>query len=246
MTDIYWVFSILLGMLSAILVEIGVAILPPPETYHPCPRCGSTLHRFGFGYCRACSSWVSPRFLAELAVFVVGFSYLANHQTAPYFFWLGAITLVYLGLVAFIDIEVHLIQHKVALAGLLLAMLVGSQVHGYRSSFVGGGIAIVLMGLFYLLGRWYAKVKAKRMHQDPANAIDEALGFGDVSLSAILGLFLGHAHVFQRLVSGILLAGAYSLILVITMMLRKDFDPEKAIPYGPFLIFGAAIYLFPF
>lgn len=102
------------------------------------------------------------------------------------------------------------------------------------------------MGFFYLLGRVYAAYKNKRQKISGPDALDEALGFGDVSLAAVLGLLLGHALILKALLIGILLAGLYSIAIVALMLLKKDFDDSKTIPYGPFLVLGALLVFFPF
>lgn len=66
------------------------------------------------------------------------------------------------------------------------------------------------------------------------------MGFGDVRLSFVLGLFLGWiswSHVLVGLFLGFLL-GAVVGILLVAIRLRKRTDH---VPFGPFLAFGAAI-----
>ena len=241
----HWITASILAFFSAFFVDIAVATLPPGEYQHPCPHCGTTLHRFGLGYCTVCHKWVSMRFLVEFLFLFVGFLLISREPTNTKVFWINGLILVYLSIIGFIDIETHLIQHKVTLFGLLLSIFLGSILHGYKSTFVGGGIAILLMGAFYLFGRWYAKIKNQRNTNGSDDTLDEALGFGDVTLAAIIGLLLGHAHILSALVTGILLAGLYSLVIVIMMAVKKEFDPEKTIPYGPFLIIAALVFLLP-
>ncbi len=66
-----------------------------------------------------------------------------------------------------------------------------------------------------------------------------AVGGGDVKLAAFMGLITGFPLVIEALVLGTLIGGVVSLVLLITRVRgRRD-----AIPYGPFLIAGAAITL---
>jgi len=66
------------------------------------------------------------------------------------------------------------------------------------------------------------------------------MGFGDVRLSFILGLFLGwlgYGHVLVGLFTGFLL-GAFIGVLLVALRLRKRTD---SVPFGPFLAAGAVI-----
>jgi leader peptidase (prepilin peptidase)/N-methyltransferase len=66
------------------------------------------------------------------------------------------------------------------------------------------------------------------------------MGFGDVRLSFLLGLFLGwlgYGHVLTGLFLGFLLGAVVGLLLV-ALRLRKRTDH---VPFGPFLAVGAAL-----
>lgn len=69
------------------------------------------------------------------------------------------------------------------------------------------------------------------------------MGFGDVRLSFVLGLFLGWlslSHVLVGIFLGFLLGAFIGIALVVTRVRsRKD-----AIPFGPFLAGGAALAVF--
>jgi len=66
-----------------------------------------------------------------------------------------------------------------------------------------------------------------------------ALGGGDVKLAAFVGLITGFPLVVEALVLTVLIGAAVSAILLVTRI-RGLRDP---IPYGPFLIAGAAVTL---
>jgi leader peptidase (prepilin peptidase)/N-methyltransferase len=66
------------------------------------------------------------------------------------------------------------------------------------------------------------------------------MGFGDVRLSFLLGLFLGwlsYSHVISGLFLGFLLGALVGLVLV-ALRLRSRTDH---VPFGPFLAAGAAL-----
>lgn len=68
----------------------------------------------------------------------------------------------------------------------------------------------------------------------------EAMGYGDVKLSAFLGLMLGPRPTFNAIVLGVILAGVVAVgLLVLRVRGMRD-----SISYGPFLAAGAIASLF--
>lgn len=65
----------------------------------------------------------------------------------------------------------------------------------------------------------------------------EALGFGDVTLMAMIGSFLG----WQPVLLVFLIAPLCGLVIGVTM---KFAHARRAVPYGPYLAFGAVLVLF--
>lgn len=66
------------------------------------------------------------------------------------------------------------------------------------------------------------------------------LGFGDVKLAFLLGLFLGWPNILVGLFSGFLLGA----IIGIGLILLKKKTIKSQVPFGPFLIGGAFLALF--
>ena len=65
------------------------------------------------------------------------------------------------------------------------------------------------------------------------------MGFGDVKLAGVLGLYLGYLgwpHVFAGTFAAFLLGGLWSIGL---LALRRG-TLKSAIPFGPFMLAGAA------
>lgn len=145
--------------------------------------------------------------------------------------------LEYFLLVAVMDIEHRVILHPVSIAGVILAIVSGVQMHGWLSTLFGGVLGGGLMGIFYLLGLYYGRWVAKR---NKLEQVEEGLGFGDVTLSLILGLILGGTSILQGLTLGIFLAGIFGLGY---LFLRRESAAQATIPYAPFLLLGAAIIL---
>jgi leader peptidase (prepilin peptidase)/N-methyltransferase len=151
--------------------------------------------------------------------------------------------LAFFGLVIVIDVEHRLILHVVTLFGAVLGVVAGfSRLSSPARSLLGGATGFIIMLVLYLLGTLFARYRARKLGVDDG---EEALGFGDVTISGVLGLMLGFPNILYALVTGILLAGAYSLALILTLVLRKKFESISIyIAYGPFLVLGSAFYYF--
>lgn len=149
-----------------------------------------------------------------------------------------------------IDVRHHLLPNRIvfpsyAIAGVLLlgaaiAVALGGGAAGTLSGAAGnvpdGGAAFlgvpalgivaggVVLWLFYFI---------LRLVYPPG------MGFGDVKLAGVLGLYLGYlgwAHVFAGTFAAFLFGGLWSLGLLIA---RRG-TLKSAIPFGPFMLAGAA------
>jgi len=151
------------------------------------------------------------------------------------------LVIIYFLLVSVIDIEHRLIIHPLSMFGAALGFVIGFSLHGIESTLLGGITGFITMMILYLLGRifvvWLARIRNRSL-------IEDALGFGDVILGGVLGLFLGFPGIFISIVLAILSAGVASLIYILVMLLRREYQSNLTIPYGPFLVLGAFILLF--
>jgi leader peptidase (prepilin peptidase)/N-methyltransferase len=100
-----------------------------------------------------------------------------------------------------------------------------------------GGVAgfLVMLGL-YFFGRLFSNVMAKIKKREIEK---EALGYGDVLISAVIGLLFGWPGILAVLVGAIILGGLVSLSIILFQIIRKKYQPFSAIPYAPFLIICA-------
>lgn len=156
------------------------------------------------------------------------------------FLALGILT--YFGVVAVIDLEHRLILHTVSLSGALLAAIAGSFLHGWWLTLLGGLAGFGAMFFFYLVGVLFARYRAQQRGEDDG---EEALGFGDVTISGVLGLLLGWPDVLLMLLTGVLLGGLVSLLIVAWQTLFRRYRPlETFTAYGPYLLIGASALLF--
>jgi leader peptidase (prepilin peptidase)/N-methyltransferase len=165
-------------------------------------------------------------------------------DASPLGFWLVVIACAYFLVMAVrltvIDIRSHLLPNRIvfpsyAVGGVLLlaaAILVFVGEPGARegpdaSVFGVPGLGVVAGGavlwLFYFL---------LRLVYPPG------MGFGDVKLAGVLGLYLGYlgwTHVFAGTFAAFLLGGLWSLVILVS---RRG-TLGSAIPFGPFMLAGA-------
>lgn len=155
---------------------------------------------------------------------------------------IGTGLLAYFVLVTVIDLEHRLILHITSLAGLLIGLLVGTNLHGFMPTLIGGAAGFILMLSLYFSGFLYLRISRKLRGKDLEET--EALGFGDVNLSGVIGLLLGWPGILAGLILAIILAGCVSLIYLLYVVTRGKYHPSIALPYGPFLATSAIILLY--
>jgi leader peptidase (prepilin peptidase)/N-methyltransferase len=146
----------------------------------------------------------------------------------------------YLGLVVVIDLEHRLILHATSVFGALLGLGVGARLHGITSTLIGAGVGFAVMLVLFLFGEGFVRYLSRRRGKE----INEvALGFGDVSLAGISGLFLGWPGIAFGLILTVLAGGLASLLIIVIMLIRGRYRAFSTIPYGPFLAISVAILL---
>ena len=238
---------VLFGLIAGLLVNYLSDVLPVQRklTVPACASCGadySWKDYFLFGACRACAKKRSLRTYLTLVASLAFSVALWLNPPARLGYWIGFILLAYFGLVVIIDIEHRLIMHVVSLAGALLGLLVGSLKYNLMVSLEGGLAGLVIMLIFYWVGILFARYRARKLGVDDG---EEALGFGDVTISAVIGLMLGFPLVMYGLFLGVLAGGLFSLGLVAFLMLTRRYESMTVFTaYGPYLVLGAAILLY--
>lgn len=223
--------AILIGFLAGLLVNYLADVLPatrrlsrPPWWPLSAQAAGSYLH--------------SARHFVVHVVLLLAILYIFQNPPAGFSVYLFTCVLVYFLLITVIDIEHRVVMHPVSIAGALGLGAIGLLRHGLAPTLLGGlagfGLMLALYGVGDLLGRLLA-----RLRQQPWQ--ETALGFGDVNLAGVIGLLMGWPGVLAALVTGILLAGVYSLGLVLLSLLRGRYSLFASIPYAPFMCLGAVI-----
>jgi leader peptidase (prepilin peptidase)/N-methyltransferase len=169
---------------------------------------------------------------------------LAELWTAsPFGFWLVLLACLFFLVMAarltVIDIRSHLLPNRIVfpsygVAGVLLpgaavvaaiggaARDLGAPLFGVPGlNVLAGGAAL---WLFYFLLR---------------TVYPPGMGFGDVKLAGVLGLYLGYlgwGHVFAGTFAAFLLGGLWGVVVLVA----RRANLGSAIPFGPFMLAGAA------
>lgn len=213
----------------------GESVVSPPSR---CPECGQQINWYDnipvisflllAGRCRQCRTPISWRYpsvellngLLTLLVFLkFGFSF-TSLSLIIFTSALVAIT--------FIDLDHQIIPDVISLPGIILGFAASFLPGGidWKSSLIGilvggGSLLIVAYGYQFLTGK-------------------EGMGGGDVKLLAMMGAFLGWPSI-PFIIFASSLVGS---VIGVTLMLVKGRDGKLAIPFGPFLAFGAMLYIF--
>lgn len=245
--DVIFILAVpLIGWLAGAMLNYLADVLPQTRKFSPatCHQCEARRTLLDFLLMRRCRSCQTPRTVRAWIVMLaalVGVILLAIVPPPAVGFWISLVIFLYLAVVFIIDVEHRAILHEVSLVGVLIAIPFGLWLNGWEKTllglFVGGG---VMLGLYYfgiLFNRWMAKRRGQE--------IDEvALGFGDVILSAVLGIMLGWPRIIVCLFTAIVLGGLISGLYILYMLLRKRYQAFTAIPYAPFLVIAAVILIY--
>jgi prepilin signal peptidase PulO-like enzyme (type II secretory pathway) len=239
--------AVFLGLLAGFLVNYLADVLPTQRTLgHPvCAQCGDQLawpDYLRLSACRKCGAARSWRTYICLAISFGLSLALWFYPPARLGYWLGLALLTYFGIVVVIDFEQRLILHSVSLAGALLGLLIGSLRTNLVTSLLGGLVGLGVMLIFYWFGVLFARYRARKMGHDDG---EEALGFGDVTISGVLGLMLGWPLILYGLMIGILAGGLISLGLVLYLVAARRYESMTVFTaYGPYLVLGAALLIY--
>lgn len=259
------------GWLGAAVVNYLADVLPRRRKLAPpfCLNCMAEQEDLSFwlfpGRCSNCGTKRGWRvwlvFLAGLGVAV----FLWINPDPRLHNWLSLLIWMYFGLVIVIDMEHRLILHLTSYFGALLGLFVGISLHGFIQTLAGGAVGFGFMWLMYWLGNVFFRTILRRRQANKASAttddpldrssgspesfekddqIEDALGFGDVNLAGIMGLFLGWPGVTAGLLLAILLGGAVSLLYLIVSIFMRRYRAFAAIPYGPFLAIAVLFLLY--
>lgn len=227
-------FGLIIGsFLNVVIYRLprGESIILPPS------HCTNCQHRLGTldlipvisylglrGKCRYCQSKISIRYpLVELLCglltllwwYRVGISGLSVNGVT-------VLILTYvLVAISLIDFDHQIIPNKITIpimvAGLALQSFQGELVFAVLGLLAGGG-PLALIATVYAKG----------------------MGWGDVKLLAMLGVFLG----WQKIIVCMFLGSFLGVLWMVPLILLKKFDRKQPFPFGPFLAMGALLVMY--
>jgi len=249
------------GWFAGYFVNYASDVLPLTRRFSQpaCTHCQTTFSWTDYLTLQACRSCGKGRNLRTWLVQILAaasFVYFWLIPSKALGFWLGAIVLIYFGIITVIDLEHRLILHPTSVFGAVLGLMVGTYIYSHKygllggigQSLLGGIIGFGIMFLLYQLGTLVARYRSRKMQA--AGQVDddeEALGGGDVYLLGVLGLMLGKNFILNALILGVLYGGIVSLIFIIALLMRRRYSSDALmtfIPYGPYFIIAAFYLLF--
>jgi leader peptidase (prepilin peptidase)/N-methyltransferase len=200
----------------------------PIRPRHNVPVAGWLLLR---GRCADCSARISVRYpLVELgtaALFIAVAARFGLSASLPAWLYLAAIAVA----LALIDLDVLRLPNAIVLPSYLVApLLFGPAVVAGRdwSAALRGLLAMAALWTFYFV---------------LSLVYPGGMGFGDVKLAGVLGLYLGWlgwSSVAVGTLAAFLLGGVIGLALLATGRAGR----RTALPFGPSMLAGALIALF--
>ncbi len=174
-------------------------------------------------------------------------------------FWLLLAACVYFAIMAarltVIDVRHHLLPNRIvfpsyAIAGVLLlgAAIAVTLAGGAATDLAGGAAGKTPDGGASFLGVPALGIVAGGavlwvFYFILRLAYPPGMGFGDVKLAGVLGLYLGYlgwAHVFAGTFAAFLFGGLWSL----GVLAARRGTLKSSIPFGPFMLAGAAAAMF--
>lgn len=234
-----------LGLAVGSFLNVVIHRLPRGESVrHPgshCPQCKTAIrpwHNIPVlswlilrGRCAHCAERISVRYplveVATAALFLAVTARFGITPALPAYLYLAAITVA----LAMIDMDVRRLPDAIVLpsyaVGVVLLLPVAA-VDGAWTSFGRGLLAMIALG-----GAYFAI----------AFLYPGGMGFGDVKLAGLLGLYLGWlgwSSVLVGAFAGFLLGGVVGTVLLATRRAGR----KTQIPFGPYMLAGALLAVF--
>jgi prepilin signal peptidase PulO-like enzyme (type II secretory pathway) len=240
------IIAVLGGLAVGLISNYLADVLPRNRklTAPVCLGCGNQrtwLEFFKATDCNSCGKNNKTRFWIVMATgcLLSVCAWLKPVDNLP--FWVSILLLVLFSVIVITDMEYRVILEQVSLVGYFIGAGTGLYLHGINKTVLGG-----IAGFLIFLGLYYGgKLFARRLSKNRETPVDEeALGFGDVHLAAIIGLLTGFPYVLTALLGAIVLGGIISALFIVIALIRKQYQAFQAIPYGPFILIGGILALY--
>lgn len=233
-------FIFLFGAITGSFLNVCIYRIPNglsivlPSSF--CPVCKTKIkwydnipilsYIFLKGKCRNCKAAISIRYpIVEVLSALVGLMlYKKFGISVEFVFWL--VFSFCLIVLSFIDLDYYIIPDSINLLLAVLGIVFELFEENIIQSLIGAVFGFVL---FYLVRLVFSKLLKQ-----------EALGFGDVKFLGVVGLWEGYKGVLFSIFS----ASFVGSIIGISLMIIFGKAFKTKIPFGPFLAFGALLYIF--
>lgn len=241
-SSLHALFALVFGLLVGSFLNVCICRMPKEESIisppSHCPQCSYRIRWYDNiplisylllrGKCRGCGTHISLQyplveFLNGILALFLFLKFGPTPDFAALFLFSSALVVI-----TFIDIEHQIIPDEISLPGIVIGFLLSFFLKepGWIDSLFGillGG------GSLLLVAYGYQKLTGK-----------DGMGGGDIKLLAMMGAFLGWKAVPFIIFSSSMIG---SVVGVSIMLLQKK-DSKLAIPFGPYLAFGAMLYIF--
>jgi leader peptidase (prepilin peptidase)/N-methyltransferase len=235
------VLGLLIGSFLNVVVwrvPRGESVVQPPSH---CPGCDTPIApRDNIpvlswlllrGRCRTCGTRISVRYpiveLLTAALFAGLAAYFGPVAQLPAYLYLAAVGVA----LALIDLDVKRLPDALTLpsypVGIVLLGIASAVHHD------GWSLARALIGMAALFGFYFTV----------AFIAPRGMGFGDVKLSGVIGLYLGWLG-WGQLVVGAFAAFAVGAVVGVGLILFAGGGRKTKVPFGPFMLVGALIGIF--
>lgn len=237
----------LLGLLVGSFLNVviwrvprGESVVSPPSA---CPRCGERVRSRDNipvlswlllrGRCRDCQAPIAARYpLVEAAtalLFALTAWYVGASWALPAALYLVAVSIA----LALIDIDVKRLPNAIVLPSYPVAVaLIVLATWAPGGSGDGGAVVRALLGCAVMFGVYFALCLA----------YPRGMGFGDVKLAGLLGLYLGWVG-WPALIVGWFAAFLLGGVFSIGLLAMRRAGRKTGIPFGPWMLAGAAVGL---
>jgi len=180
------------------------------------------------GRCRDCSAHISGRYpaveLLTAAVFLVLSLRIGLDAALPAFLYLGAAGVA----LAMIDLDVKRLPNAIVLPSYVVALVllgVAALTQGEWSNLLRGLLGMAALFAFYFL---------------LVLVYPSGMGFGDVKLAGVLGLYLGYLG-WAEVITGGFLGFLFGGVVGGALMAVRKAGRKSQIPFGPFMLAGALV-----
>lgn len=239
-----FVFGLMIGsFLNVCIYRIPLkkSIINPPSG---CPGCGEKIRFYDNipvisyiilkGRCRHCRQPISLMYplielitgLLSLAIFV---NYYPDYQQYLAFFIFVSALIV----ITFIDLSHQIIPDIISIPGIVagfLSTVFFNIISAYPIAWYDSLLGIIMGGgILYIIAVGYEKLTGK-----------QGMGGGDVKLLAMIGAWMG----WRAMPLTLLVSSLTGSIIGAAALLIAGKGLRTRIPFGPFLVLGALIYLF--